>query len=444
METQGRPERGPAATIPAGAWYALAILLLANAINYLDRMIVALLIEPIRESFQLTDTQIGLLIGATFAFVFTLASLPVGRIVDQYDRRRVIAIGCAIWSTAAVALGFARSFGHLLVARMGVAIGEAALTPSAISLISDLFPKRAMGRAMAIFGIGGVAGAGFAYLAGAAILALVNSSPAITLPLYGQVASWQATLIFTGLISFIVVALIFTFPEPARKGVVARQEVSTRSTLKFLRRHWTYFVPHFLGFALLQMFVYSLTSWIPAFLTRAYAMPPEEIGIVYGAMWLVLGVAGALAGGVMADLLSARGKDRGAIWLIVAVSLVLWPLATLYPLVESRGLSLVLIAAMTFATCIPVGLSNLLLQQVTPNQMRGQMVAITTFAVNLIAFGVGPTGVGILSDALGGGLEGLRWALAAVASICCPAAALIFVFAGKGFGPLRRQAEHWQ
>lgn len=427
----------------AAAWYTLAVLLVANAFNYLDRMIVGLLVEPIRHQFDLNDAQVGLLIGGTFALVFTFASIPIGRLVDQFDRRRIIAVGCLVWSLCAALLGFARSFVELLLGRMGVAVGEAALAPSAVSMIADAFPRSSMGRALAIYGVGAVAGSGLAFLGGAALLATVTAMPPLTLPGYGEVAAWQATLMLTGLLSLIVIPVVFTVREPARTGLLKGSGVSATATLRFLGDHLAYFLPHFFGFALLQMFVYALTSWVPAFLVRAHGMTPSEAGTAYGLVWLTAGVAGAIAGGILADWIARRRGLRSALWILAVASLCLWPLAALYPLVESTGLALALVGAMTFTTCLPVGLSNLLLQGIAPNQMRGQVVAITTFAVNLIAFGVGPTGVGLLSDWYGGGAEGLRAALAIVATVCCPIAALLFIAALRPFERLRRQAEGW-
>lgn len=415
------------------AWLMLAVLLAANILSYVDRMLIGLLVEPIKADLGLSDTEIGALIGLGFALVFAIAGLPIGRRVDQGDRRRIIAIGCAVWSVASVAIGFARSFSHLLVARMGVGVGEAALAPAATSLLGDYFSRRKLSFAMSIYALGGVAGSGIALLTGGAVIAFVSTLPLVEIPVYGTLEPWQLTMIIAGLPSFLIIPLVLAVREPPRRGTSREDTFAGSEVLGFFNANKRFYIGHFAAFSILSMFAYALGSWNPAFLIRVHDVTPAETGFVLGLVWLLCAPAGALAGGYIADRRFARGRYDGASQLTLLACAAIGPLAGSFPLVDSFAASIALMGLLMFFVGMPTGLATAMLNLATPNRLRGQMVALYLFTVYLVGYGIGPTLVGALSDFVFGGGDGLRYALSSVGFIAGPLAFLAMLSALGSF-----------
>jgi MFS family permease len=204
---------------PLLAWVTVAVLFVAYIFSFIDRMIIGLLVEPMKADLNLSDTQISLLQGLAFAIFYTLVGLPLGRLIDRAARLRVAAVGVALWSIMTMACGLAGQYWQLFVARMGVGVGEATLSPAAYSIISDSFPQRRMGLAMGVYGLGSAVGAGLAFIIGAAVIQLVTSAGTLTLPLIGEVRAWQATFMIVGLPGLVIAAVLAMMPEPARLAV---------------------------------------------------------------------------------------------------------------------------------------------------------------------------------------------------------------------------------
>src|SRR5580692_8198726 len=160
---------------PAYAWYVVGVLVLVTILSYTDRQILSLLVDPIRRDLLISDTQVGLLIGTAFAFVYGLAGLPLGWLADRLRRRNLIVAGISLWSIGTVCCGLSHNFGQFFAARVLVGIGEAVLTPASVSMISDSFPPRNRGRATSVFLMGMAMGAGGAILFGGVILRLADS-----------------------------------------------------------------------------------------------------------------------------------------------------------------------------------------------------------------------------------------------------------------------------
>lgn len=174
----------------AYAWYVVVILTLAYVVSFIDRQIMALMVEPIRQDLDISDTQISLLLGLAFAIFYTLLGIPIGRIADLYNRKKLIIVGVTIWCLMTAACGLARNYIQLFTARIGVGVGEAALSPSALSMISDYFPKETRGRAVAFYTMGISVGVGLAMIIGSQVIAYVFNAPPVTLPVVGTLFAW--------------------------------------------------------------------------------------------------------------------------------------------------------------------------------------------------------------------------------------------------------------
>ena len=208
----------PRARGTATAWLTLFVLMTAQTSSFVDRMIMGLLVGPIRQTFDISDTQFSLLAGLAFAVFYSTMGLPIAWVADRFNRTRLIAAGIALWSVATALCGMAQSFWSLFAARVAVGVGETALGPAAYSLIADSFPKARLARALSIFTLGVTLGSGIAYIVGGQVVAAVQSLGAIHVPVLGQVHAWQAVFLIVGLPGLVIALMVLALPEPPRRG----------------------------------------------------------------------------------------------------------------------------------------------------------------------------------------------------------------------------------
>jgi len=201
------------------AWYSVFILLLAFVFSFIDRIILSLLVGPIKADLNVSDSAMGFLMGLAFAIFYTLLGLPIARLADRYSRRLIIGTGVFLWSMATAACGLARNYTQLLLARIGIGVGEAALSPAAYSMIADLFPKEQIGRAISVYQSGAFFGAAIAFSVGGAVIGMTSGVETLDWPIVGSIKPWQAAFIIVGLPGVLMAALMATIREPARKAV---------------------------------------------------------------------------------------------------------------------------------------------------------------------------------------------------------------------------------
>lgn len=205
---------------PMSHWYTVVLLAFCYALSYLDRKILALLLDPIKESLDLTDTQMGALLGPAFALSYIGLAIPIAFMADRKSRKNIIAGGIALWSLVTIITGTLKSFGQLFSARVFLGAGEAALGPAAISLISDMFPKESRARAIAIYTMGGSIGAGIAYAVTGTVYDWAKKLDLTGIPLFSESLPWQITFVLLGLPGFLFAgAVFFKVKEPKRTGL---------------------------------------------------------------------------------------------------------------------------------------------------------------------------------------------------------------------------------
>ena len=192
--------------------------MLAYTNSFIDRQILTLLVEPIREDLGITDTQISLLAGLAFSVFYTVMGLPLARLADQSNRKRIITFGITGWSFMTAMCGAAQNFWQLFLARIGVGVGEATLSPAAFSIISDYFPKDRIARAFSVYSMGVYFGVGLAMMIGGLVIQAVSNAPPVDLPAIGRVRSWQLTFFIVGMLGLPILLLLFTIREPLRRG----------------------------------------------------------------------------------------------------------------------------------------------------------------------------------------------------------------------------------
>lgn len=389
---------------PTYAWYVVSVLTLAYISSFIDRQILALLVEPIKADFQISDTEMSLLIGMSFALFYTLMGLPIGRMVDHMNRRNIISVGVAVWSVMTALGGLARNFGQFFLARVGVGIGEATLSPAAYSIITDYFPKERRATAIGFYSMGIFIGASMAYLLGGWIIGYTEDMALIQIPLLGEVKPWQLVFILLGLPGLIIALLVLTFKEPLRRNLNGQLR-QTQTTSIPLRELWAHFKRHGktylylnVGIGTWSILTYGSGAWEPTFLIRTFDYSIREAGVLMGVMLLTISTAGVFFGGWVADRWLKKGQKDAKIRAILWSILLSLPTGLLYPLFDNEYLMLTSLAFFLFLTKAPIGLAAAAIQEITPNEMRGQASAVYLFFLNLIGLGLGPTAVALLTD----------------------------------------------
>ncbi len=423
-------------------YFVVAVLMIAYMVSFIDRTIMALLIDPIRKDLGLSDTQISLLVGFAFALFYTVLGIPFGRWVDVRERRWLIVSGIAVWSLMTAACGLARNFWEMFLARMGVGVGEATLSPASYSLIADYFPKERLGLAMSIYASGITVGGGLALMVGGFVAQWAAGVGAVHLPVIGEVRGWQVAFMVVGLPGLLVALLAMFIREPARRSEGASPAgaggaPSLGETASYILRHGGAFAGVFLGYGLVAVMSYAVVVWVPTFYMRVHAMAPSDVGLIYGLMFMVCGTAGMLIGGAVSDRLAARGLLDAPARVFLGAAILHAPLVIGAMLVPDRVLSLVLMGAALFVLTATGGLQGATVQVMTPNRMRGQTAALYLLSANLIGLGIGPTLTAVLSDTVFGGPMGIGQAIAATAAITLPLGAVLIALA---LGPMRAVA----
>jgi len=381
------------------AWYVVLLCMVAYIFSFIDRQILALLIEPIREDLQISDTQFSLLHGLAFSLFYAFMGIPIARLADSRSRPAIIAAGIFLWSLATAATGLGKSFWHVFAARMGVGVGEAALSPAAYSMITDLFPKEKLGRALAVYSIGSFIGGGLAFLIGGAVISALGDMQSVAVPFVGEMRPWQITFFAVGLPG-ILLALVFavTVKDPTRGHDQALQRASFGDTLKYIRANGKFFFSVYIGFTLTAVSLFGLMSWLPAFLGRKYGLTPGEIGLILGPIMLIANVGGVLCSGWLTDYFEKNGRKDAAMraGMIGAFGLVI-PIS-LFSVAPSQQLSITLIAISLFFASFPLATSATAMQLASPPHMRAQVSAIFLLINSLIGLAVGTTLIAVITD----------------------------------------------
>lgn len=382
---------------PAVAWYGVFVLVLAFLFSFIDRIILGLLVVPIKADLGVSDAAMGLLLGIAFAIFYAVMGLPIGWLADRFSRRGIIAIGIFLWSLATAACGLATSFLQLFVARIGVGVGEATLSPSAYSMIADYFPREKLGRAMGVFSSGAFFGAGLAFMVGGAAMGLVFGLGDMQLPLVGTVKPWQLTFFIVGLPGLAVAALMMTVHEPVRRGL-SRKPIATAQVFRFMRVNWRLFSAHFIGFSLLSLVVVVVLAWGPTLFVRVHGFSQPEVGLKLGLMLFFLSSGGVFTGGWLADRWQRAGHLDAPLRVGILAALASVPFAVAGSLSGSGSMAIALYAPMIFLGSLGIACAPTAIQLVTPNQLRAQVSAIYMLALNVISSIIGPTGVGFVTD----------------------------------------------
>ena len=398
------------------AWYMVIVLTVAYIFSFVDRYILGLLIEPIKADLGLSDTQIGLLLGPAFAIFYATMGLPLGYLADRKRRTWIIAAGVFVWSFATAASGLAKNFYHLFVARISVGVGEATLSPCAMSMISDSFPREKRGKPIAFYSAALSLGAGVASLVSASVLSWAKSVPEISLPVVGTVAPWQFTFFIVGAPGILLAILMFAMREPKRQRTQG-QAVQPNFTvmLKHVGRRWNIYVS-FVAFVCLMTIIAYSQGWYAPMFKRTWGWEAEKYAVVNAIVLLAVGPLTVNVAGWVNDKLYSQGRKDAPLLIMIVGALLMVPTGIIAPLMPSPWLAMGVLVFNTIgiATTTATGVTGLM--NITPSEIRGQTVALYYMTISFAGLFLGPMSVGWLSDNVFGN-EHLNYAAATVPAI---------------------------
>lgn len=423
-----------------------ATLSLAYMLNWIDRLILALLLDPVKHDLGLTDVQAGLLIGVAFAAFYVTLAVPFARLADRYNRVWLITAGIALWSLMTALGSLAQSYAWLFVTRLGVGIGEAALVPATYSLLADYFDRARMARAMSVFNVGGEAGAGLAFVISGLVVWTMGSAVALHVPALGELAPWRVAFLAVGLPGIAVaMVVLLTVRDPrhvSRKQTsrdVKRGSAWEVATFVWLQRKPL--AALFVGQGLLMVTVYAYNAWVPTMMGRVFGWSTAQTGMIVGLSTAVCAATAALLGGWFGDRLYAAGRRDVATTLLAAMYLVAVVPTALAPLAPNGALVLALwgTGILLYATGgAPVAAA---LQMITPVHLRATVSALYLLTVSTLGLTLGPTSVGLLNDQVFESELMVNHSLAIVAGTTLPLAALCLWAGRRGLVARLRETE---
>jgi MFS family permease len=382
------------------AWYTVVLLTLAYILSFVDRYILGLLIGPIKADLGLSDTEIGLLLGPAFAVFYVLMGLPLGWLADRARRTWIVGAGILLWSTATAFCGLAKNFVQLGLARIGVGVGEAALSPCALSMIADRFPEEQRGKPVAFYSAALSVGAGVASLAGASVLAWTSTRGAVDLPMLGELAPWQFTFLLVAAPGIPLALLMLTLREPPRQQSSLNESgeaATVRQALGEVAGNWRAYLGLVSLVCVMTIVAYS-QGWLPAMFERTWGWAPQKYALYNGIGLLLIGPLTVNLAGWWSDRLYSAGHVDAPLRIVMIGVLILVPTGVVAPLMPNGLAAFAILMVNTvgialLSACAPTALLN-----ITPGAVRGQVVALYYITISLAGLLLGPTTIGLLND----------------------------------------------
>lgn len=421
------------------AYFMVFVSALVVMFAEVDRGVITLLVQPIKQAFNLSDTSMGVLMGLAFGLPYAFAGVLLSRFVDRNNRKNLLSLALAFWSAATVFCGLAQTYIQLMFARAFLGVGESVNGPSIFSMISDSFPRERLPRAIALMQLGVTAGGAFSLIMGAVIIKLLMNMQPIPLPGIGVIKWWQMVFILIGLPGFAVALFqALTVKEPARRGVshaAGAAKVGLVQVASYIGQHWKVFWPQFGSMGVSALAMGSL-AWAPTFYIRTFHMSPVTVGLTSGTIALIASPIGLFLGVVVVEWLSKRGVVDAPYKVIAWGGLIALPFAIMLPLMPSPYLAF----AMSAVGQIMIGATgssrNAILQIVTPNQMRGQMTSIMLLLFTVVGNSLSPVLLGMVTDYIFRDESQIRFAMLSTTLAFTPLSLLIF---WSGMGAYRRE-----
>jgi MFS family permease len=411
------PSRAAAPVETRYAWYVVGVLTLANVSGFLDRQVLSLLVPSIERDLRISDTQMSYLIGLSFSLFYTVLGLPIAWWADRASRRAIMAGGVALWSVMTTVSGLMTTYSRLLLARIGVGIGEATLNAPSVSLIADYFPRERVSLAMSVWSLGSFLGSGLAYLIGGWLVGLAAASGPVRLPVVGELRSWQLVFVLVGAPGFLIALLLLTVRDPRRRDVPRVAPGKATAIIPYVRDHLRTFATLSIGFALSASVNFGIAAWLATFLVRTYGWTPARAGVVQGVLTMTVGVAATIAGGRAADVFVRRGYTDAPLRVGIIGAAGMLVSASLYPLMPTAALAVVWLVAVNFFAAFPWGPASAAAAEIVPAPIRTQGVALYFLLLSLVSGTLGPTSVAFFTDSVFRDPAALRYSLVLVNAI---------------------------
>lgn len=419
---------------PKTAWYTMFVLVLCLTFAQLDLQIMTLLVAPIKRDLHLTDFEFSLLVGFAFGIFYTFVGLPMARFVDRSSRKRLLAIGLTVWSLATAATGLAQNFIHVFLARVFVGAGESVNGPASYSIVSDLFPRERLTRAIAVLQLGSVIGPGIAMVLSAYVIHLFIDMKPVAVP-WGVIHGWQIIFIVVGLPGVLVGLLMqFTMPEPARRGLglAARPKVSMMECLRYTcGEKGAVFLPLFISLAISGLD--ASRTWMPAFYGREFHWHPAKVALILGLSNLVVVPFGLWGGVRLTEYLQKKGRDDAPMLVVLLGRFIGLPFSIFGVLLPNPWL----VVATSIVGGAVLGMTgaplNAAMQSVAPNQMRGQITAVYLFIFSVVGTGIGPTVVAAITNFVFRDEALLKWSIFTAHAAFLPISLIVFAVGVRPF-----------
>jgi len=409
----------PRSRAPFSAWWTAGLLLFFYVLGNLDRVIMTMLIDPMKADLRLSDFQISLVVGPAFAASYALFAMPFGWAADRYSRLWVAFTGIVVWSGATAGVGFATSLAALAAGRLLVGAGESSITPVAYSLIADKFPPDRLTSGMAIFAMGPKTGQAVAFSLGGLTIGLATHLVAARSPWVGDLKAWQLVFVIFGLAGLASTLLLLTLLEPRRTRRRAASPAGGEARLMpYLAANPRLIICLILGFAVINMVNSAVSTWLPTYMGRAFGWSAPRYGPILGAVSLVA-ASTLLFSGVVVDAVYKRGVKDAHVrlygWIVVGLAptllLAFWvrdPYAfvALYGLIQALGFSYILYMSTT-------------LQLICPPEMRGRLSALFMFVIVVTGIGMGGPLVAAITDFVFHDPAKLGWSICIVGVSAC-------------------------
>ncbi|MDP3172856.1 MAG: MFS transporter [Phenylobacterium sp.] len=420
----------PRAASMRSAWYAVILLLLLYCMSFIDRLILSLLAPALSAAFQISDVKLGVLFGMGFGVVYGLTGLPLAHLIDKSNRVRMVTFGVLLWSVCTIGSAFAPNYTALVILRAGVAVGEAVLSPAAISIIADLFPReKRSAPTTAYMAVSTFMGAGAFVIGGAALDLGTHLSAALGME------PWRLALVFVGLPG-IAMGLLFysTVREPVRAPAPANEQFSTAGqAIGYVAKEFGLYGYVYLAAAMLTMTGFAASAWAPTLMVRTHGLTPAHAGYLYGTVGLVTGLIGAVLWPVLVEAWSRKGRKDA---LIIAFTIGItgyWICAATLALTPSIVVMLAAVGAATFFTTAGAVLIPMIFQNVTPGRMRGRVMAGYLMANNLVGFTIGPPLAAWIAERFFTGPHAIGYGMAAIALVGGPIASVAVWMTRKAY-----------
>ena len=420
------------------AWIAVFFITTINTLSFADRQLPSIMIPELKADLLLTDTQIGFLFGTVFAIFFGIASLVFGILADKGNKRTILFWTIFMWSILTGLSGFAQQFWDLIIFRIGVGVGEAALGPIALAILAGFFTKEKLPLALGIFGSGPFLGSALAAWGGGAVITNMSIARPFLGPL-SDLESWRLTFLVFAFLSLIFAFLIRFLPMP--KDEINKNK-NEKPVLPFIKEAWKFFAFMFLGVTMTGIIGYSVLAWGVEMLVRVHELPKSYAGQNFGLFNIIFGLGGSLGFGLIASTYMSKGIKNANLLLAPITLFFCWVSLIIFSLASNAIYAQLGLIGLIFFMSAGPGLYGSAVQNASPINLRARTASIYYISANVIGFALGPFALGFLNDNFFNYEDGIKYSLLTLGIIAYPIAGFCFWYAAKLILPLIEQTEN--